>query len=51
MLPDQMRTVLVLFDVYGYRHAQIAERLGIAENASKGTFSPRPAAVTVLVFL
>jgi RNA polymerase sigma-70 factor (ECF subfamily) len=34
-LPEGARLVFVLFDVEGYSHAEIAERLGIAENTSK----------------
>ena len=35
MLPAGCRTVLVLHDVEGYRHAEIAERLGVSEGTSK----------------
>jgi RNA polymerase sigma-70 factor (ECF subfamily) len=35
LLPDGYRTVLVLHDVEGYRHEEIAERLGIAAGTSK----------------
>ena len=34
-LPDGYRTVLVLHDVEGYRHEEIAQRLGIAVGTSK----------------
>jgi RNA polymerase sigma-70 factor, ECF subfamily len=34
-LPPGMRTVLVLHDVEGYTHAEIAERLGVTEGTSK----------------
>lgn len=34
-LPDGAREVLVLYDVYGYRHREIGELLGIAEGTSK----------------
>lgn len=34
-LPDGARMVFVLHDVEGYRHDEIAERLGIAEGTSK----------------
>lgn len=34
-LPDGYRSVLLLYGVYGYTHAEIAERLGIAEGTSK----------------
>ena len=35
LLPDGYRTVLVLHDVEGFRHDEIAERLGIAAGTSK----------------
>lgn len=35
LLPDGYRTVLVLHDVEGFRHEEIAERLGIAAGTSK----------------
>jgi RNA polymerase sigma-70 factor (ECF subfamily) len=35
LLPDGYRTVLVLHDVEGYRHDEIAARLGIATGTSK----------------
>jgi RNA polymerase sigma factor (sigma-70 family) len=34
-LPDGYRTVLVLHDIEGFTHVEIAERLGIAEGTSK----------------
>lgn len=34
-LPEGARTVFVLFDIEGYRHDQIADRLGIAVGTSK----------------
>src|SRR5262249_28909086 len=34
-LPEGARVVFVLHDVEGYSHAEIAERVGIAENTSK----------------
>jgi RNA polymerase sigma-70 factor (ECF subfamily) len=34
-LPDRMRTVLVLFDIYGYPHAEIAAEMGIEVGTSK----------------
>jgi RNA polymerase sigma-70 factor, ECF subfamily len=34
-LPDGARAVFVLHDVEGYQHAEIAERLGIAEGTSR----------------
>jgi RNA polymerase sigma-70 factor (ECF subfamily) len=35
MLPDGYRTVLVLHDMEGYRHDEIAAQLGIAAGTSK----------------
>ena len=34
-LPDGYREVVVLYHVYGYKHREIAERLGISEGTSK----------------
>lgn len=34
-LPERLRTILVLFDVYGYTHAEIAGELGIQVGSSK----------------
>lgn len=34
-LPDGAREVLVLHDVYGYKHREIAERLGLAVGTTK----------------
>lgn len=34
-LPERIRAVLVLFDVYGFRHAEIAELLDITVSTSK----------------
>jgi len=34
-LPDRARTVLVLYDIEGYGHAEIAELTGMAEGSSK----------------
>jgi RNA polymerase sigma-70 factor (ECF subfamily) len=34
-LPERARTVLVLYDVEGYAHAEIAEMTGMAEGSSK----------------
>jgi RNA polymerase sigma factor (sigma-70 family) len=34
-LPEGARTVLVLYDIEGYGHAEIAELTGIAEGTSK----------------
>jgi RNA polymerase sigma-70 factor (ECF subfamily) len=38
-LPDGFRAVLVLHDIEGYTHAEIAERLGIDEGTSKSQLS------------
>lgn len=34
-LPDRARTVFLLYDVEGYKHREIAERLGVAEGTVK----------------
>jgi len=34
-LPERARTVLVLYDIEGYTHAEIAEMAGMAEGSSK----------------
>jgi len=34
-LPEQARSVLVLFDIEGYAHAEIAQMTGMAEGSSK----------------
>ena len=34
-LPERARTVLVLYDIEGYRHAEIAAMTGMAEGSSK----------------
>ena len=34
-LPERARTVLVLYDVEGYRHSEIAEMTGMAVGSSK----------------
>lgn len=34
-LPERARTVLILYDIEGYRHAEIAEITGMAEGSSK----------------
>lgn len=34
-LPEGAREVLVLYDIYGYRHREIGDMLGIAEGTSK----------------
>jgi RNA polymerase sigma-70 factor (ECF subfamily) len=34
-LPERARTVLVLYDIEGYRHGEIAEMTGMAEGSSK----------------
>lgn len=39
LLPVGYRTVLVLYDVEGYTHDEIAERLGIASGTSKSQLS------------
>jgi RNA polymerase sigma factor (sigma-70 family) len=39
LLPTGYRTVLVLYDVEGYTHDEIAERLGIATGTSKSQLS------------
>lgn len=38
-LPDHQRVVVVLHDVEGFTHEEIAEQLGIAAGTSKGTLS------------
>jgi RNA polymerase sigma factor (sigma-70 family) len=38
-LPDQHRTVVVLHDVEGYSHEEIAESLGVAVGTSRSTLS------------
>jgi len=38
-LPDHQRVVVVLHDVEGFTHDEIAEQLGIAAGTSKGTLS------------
>jgi len=35
LLPPGFRTVLVLHDIEGFKHAEIAERLGVSEGTSK----------------
>jgi RNA polymerase sigma-70 factor (ECF subfamily) len=35
LLPAGFRTVLVLHDIEGFKHAEIAERLGVSEGTSK----------------
>lgn len=35
MLPDGARTVFLLYDLEGYRHREIADRLGVAEGTVK----------------
>ncbi len=43
-LPPGFRTVLVLHDIEGFKHAEIAERLGVTEGTSKSQlFSARRA--------
>ena len=44
LLPPGFRTVLVLHDIEGFKHAEIAERLGVTEGTSKSQlFSARRA--------
>ncbi len=38
-LPDHQRIVLVLHDVEGFTHDEIAEQLGVAQGTSKATLS------------
>ena len=33
--PAELRTVLILHDVEGFKHTEIAERLGVTEGTSK----------------
>ena len=44
-LPDGFRTVLVLYDIYGFNHEQIGSMLGIAAGTSKSQLSRARAAV------
>jgi RNA polymerase sigma-70 factor (ECF subfamily) len=39
MLPDHQRTVVVLHDVEGFTHQEIAKQLGVATGTSKATLS------------
>jgi len=39
MLPDHQRVVVVLHDVEGYTHDEIARQLGIASGTAKATLS------------
>ena len=39
LLPDRQRVVVVLHDVEGYTHQEIAEQLGIASGTAKATLS------------
>jgi RNA polymerase sigma-70 factor (ECF subfamily) len=39
LLPDHQRVVVVLHDVEGYTHQEIAEQLGIASGTAKATLS------------
>ncbi len=48
-LPSGYRTVLVLHDVEGYRHEEIAERLGIAAGTSKSQLFHARRAMRVLL--
>ena len=43
-LPDGYRTVLVLHDIEGFTHAEIAERLGVEEGTSKSQLARAPPA-------
>jgi len=44
LLPPGCRTVLILHDIEGFKHAEIAERLGVTEGTSKSQlFSARRA--------
>jgi RNA polymerase sigma-70 factor (ECF subfamily) len=44
MLPPGFRTVLILHDIEGFKHAEIADRLGVSEGTSKSQlFSARRA--------
>ncbi len=44
MLPPGFRTVLILHDIEGFKHAEIAEKLGVTEGTSKSQlFSARRA--------
>lgn len=38
-LPEEQRTTLLLYEVDGYGHAEIAEMLGVAEGSSKARLS------------
>lgn len=48
-LPDGMREVLVLHDVEGYTHEEIAERLGIAPGTSKSQLWKARARMRILL--
>lgn len=48
-LPDGYRTVLVLHDVEGYRHEEIAQQLGIAAGTSKSQLFHARRAMRVLL--
>jgi len=48
-LPDGYRTVLVLHDVEGFRHDEIAEQLGIAPGTSKSQLFHARRAMRVLL--
>jgi RNA polymerase sigma-70 factor (ECF subfamily) len=39
MLPDHQRTVVVLHDIEGFTHQEIARQLGVAPGTSKATLS------------
>ncbi|MFI5309863.1 MAG: RNA polymerase sigma factor [Gemmatimonadales bacterium] len=48
-LPDRQRAVVVLHDVEGFTHAEIAERLGMANGTSKVTLFRARAALRRLL--
>jgi RNA polymerase sigma factor (sigma-70 family) len=48
-LPDHQRVVLVLHDVEGFTHEEIATQLGVAAGTSKGTLSRARAALRALL--
>jgi RNA polymerase sigma-70 factor, ECF subfamily len=49
MLPDHQRAVIVLHDVEGFTHEEIARQLGVATGTSKGTLSRARAAMRRLL--
>lgn len=44
-LPEEQRTALLLYEVDGYTHAEIAEMTGVAEGSSKARVSRAKAAL------